>query len=771
MQRNRRRNRARRQQRLRTIKIALAVTGACAVAALAVAFYYARDLPSVEALRSYEPAQTTWVLDRNDKPLGAIYEQRRTVVELDRVPRVMVLSVLAAEDADFYEHEGLDYPGILRAITRDLLARRAAQGASTITQQVVKLLLLSPERTLSRKVKELFLARRLEQELSKDEILHLYLNHINFGHGRYGVQEASQFYFGKDVEDLDLAEASLLAGLPQAPGRLSPRRHPERARRRQLFVLDQLEKKRAKRWPDLTLEQIEKARQRDVQLVERDVGYDGAPEVLAIVREALIEQVGKERYATGGFTVHTTVDRKLQQQARRALQEGLRAIDARHGYHGPLKRRVRRRRRQQRVGKLRYGRTYFATVTGVDAENAILELDVGGHPATVSFGDAQRYNPKKLSLGDFAQPGARVPVSIEHLPPAGTEQPAHARLELGPQGAVVVIEPRSRHVLALVGGYEAEAGFNRAVQALRQPGSTFKPLVYAYAIKSRKFSAATQVLDAPAVYDEWKPDNFETWSYSGAVRLREALARSINLVAVRVIEEVGPEQVVHFAKQMGITSELDPSLALALGASEVRPIELTNAYATFASSGRWKPWQVITEVTGPDGDTIELAHPPPARDVLSPQEAYVVTHMLKSVVAEGTAQRALRLGRPAAGKTGTSNEARDAWFVGYTPQVVAGVWVGFDDRRPLGRRESGGRAALPIWLDVVEAASQEKKTRDFPRPTGVAMADIDPSTGLLAYPGMEGAVEEVFVEGTVPTDTARPPDVVDSKTFVMEQYE
>ncbi len=756
--------------RLAALLVLLGVAGIAGIAG--VFWYYGRDLPEVDQLRSYEPPQTTRVLDRNGALLGEIFVERRTVVPMERIPRVLVLSVLAAEDADFYQHEGLDYPGIVRAVVRDLVEGRAAQGASTITQQVVKLLLLSPERTFRRKIRELILARRVEQELTKDEILYLYLNHINFGHGRYGAQEAAQYYFGKDVEDLSLAEASLIAGVPQAPARLSPRSHPEAARRRQRYVLSQLEAKREQYWPDLTLDEIRAARDAEVPLAEPEEERGGAPELMRIARRELRRQVGEEAYRRGGFTVHTTVDLELQRQAREALQKGLRAIDRRHRYSGPLRppRRQRRRRRepeQVAIETLREGRIYVGYVTGADDEGGTIVLDVGGHRVVANARSAARYNPDDLPPSELAPIGARAHVSITHLEEDGS---ARGRLELGPQGAVVVIDPRTRDVLALVGGYDAKPGFDRATQAVRQPGSTFKPIVYALGIRERRLTPATVMIDAPAVYDRWRPRNYETWRHEGPVRLRVALAKSINLVAVRAMEDLGPENVVAFARELGIESELEPSLSLALGSSGVRPIEMANAYATFAAGGRWAPPRFISRIAAPDGSSTDVPAPASPRQVMTPAEAYVVTDLLTSVTSEGgTAARAARLGRPSAGKTGTSNNARDAWFVGFTPDTVAAVWVGFDDRRSLGRRESGGRSALPIWMDVVRAADRDRPVVDFPRPSGVVTARIDPATGLLAYDGQEDAIDEIFLEGTVPQEHARPPEIADPSTFLMEQ--
>jgi penicillin-binding protein 1A len=741
---------------------ALSVLGAYA--------YFSRDLPPVSTLRDYEPPQTTRVYDRHGKVIGEIFTERRTVIPMSEVPRVVVLSVLAAEDADFYEHEGLDYAGILRAGVRDVLEGRAAQGGSTITQQVVKLMLLTPERTVSRKLRELILARRLENELSKDQILHLYLNNVNFGHGRYGIQEAARYYFAKDARDLTLAEAAMLAGVPQAPSRLSPRQHPEAAKRRQLYVLSQLEAKRDIYWPDLSKEAIAAAARQKVEPVELPRSASAAPEILSIARQELRAAAGDEALGTGGYEVHTTIDLSLQKRAREALQRGLRTVDARHGYRGPIRRSKRRRgpKPTAPVDSLRMGRTYLAKVAGADDDSAQIRLDVAGHPAIVRMRDVARYNPDGTPASKFVNRGDLLPVSITQM--GSDEDPAVARMERGPEGAIVVIEPRSRDVLALVGGYAAQSGFNRATQAIRQPGSAFKPIVYARAIQSRRFTAASLVVDAPAVYDEWKPQNYEEWNYQGAIRLREALARSINMVAIRVVEDIGVHDVAEFARLDGISTKLAEDMALALGASGVRPIELTNAYATFAAGGRWQPPRLVTRILAPDGSEVPLEPREPARDVMSPAEAYVITSMLRSVVREGTGTPAQRLERPVVGKTGTSNEARDAWFVGYSPTVVAGVWVGFDDQRSIGRRETGTRTALPIWIDVMDASDKTPKDTDFAMPSGLITVRVDPSSGLLAYDGQEDAIDEIFLLGTAPVESARPPDVADPNMFLMEQF-
>ena len=728
--------------------------------------YYGRDLPTVESLKRYDPPQTSRVLDRHGHMIAEMWDERRTVVPMSAIPRVLVLAVLAAEDADFYRHRGLDYAGIVRALLRDVSSRRAMQGASTITQQIVKNLLLTPERTVARKVKELILARRLEQELGKDEILFLYLNHINFGHGRYGVQEASRFYFGKNVQDIGLAEAAMLAGLPQAPGRLSPLKHPQAAKARQLYVLDQLARKRAEYWDDLPAAAIAAAREAKLSLVGEREESSAAPEVAVYARELLERVVGKKRAAHGGYRVETTLDLELQAKARAALREGLFAIDTRQKLVGPL-RVPKTKPKAERVAALVVGRNYEAAVVEANDATKTIELAVAGHRAVCELSAFSRQNPERLSASAFAPLGARLMVSVEAV--ATRDEKARVRPLLGPQGAVVVIDPRSREVLALVGGDQANYGFDRALSAVRQPGSAFKPITYALAIESKKLTPASLVLDAPETFDDWKPDNFETWTPVGSLRLREAVAQSVNMVAVRVMDQLKPQPVVDFAHALGITTELEPSLALSLGASGVRPVELVNAYATFAANGRFAPYRIVKKIVGAHGKRVALPAETPAAQVMTPAAAYVLTSMLRSVVDHGTAKAAGKLGRPLAGKTGTSNNARDAWFVGFSPELVAGVWVGFDDHRALGKGESGARAALPIWMQVVQGILAKQPEVEFPVPRGVEHVSIDPVSGLRAYEGQPDAMDEVFVEGTAPTDVALPPGVLDSDDFLREQ--
>lgn len=748
--------------------------------------YYSRGLPTVESLRNYRPPQTSFVLDRDGKTLGEIYTERRTVVSMAQVPRHLVLAVLAAEDADFYQHEGLDYVGLFRATYANLVAGRVSQGASTITQQTVKVLLLNPERTLERKVKQLILSRRLEANLSKEEILHLYLNHINFGHARYGVQEASRFYFGIDVDDLSLAQAALLAGLPQAPTRHSPKLHPKSARRRQLYVLRQLEEKRELYWPDLGRDEIQRARKADWGLQP----YPGVPRaglsVLAEATKFLRGQVSPKSFKLGGYRVATTIDLDKQQMAFEALRAGLRAHDERRRHQGPIERRRSRLPRRHRPKPLKVGRYVEARVVGHrDAKHELL-VEAQEQRFAVPCAADHRYNPKHLAPSEFAELGVLLFVRIEQLPEEEREKgqggrsdetgaaeqatEGRASLAMGPQGALLAMDVASREILAMVGGYEGGFGYNRATQALRQPGSTFKPVVYGLALKSRSYTPATLVLDAPAVYDKWKPNNYERWRFEGHLRLRQALAKSINLVAVRVVESLGPEAVADFARQLGFTTHLEPTLSIGLGANSVRLPELVNAYATIGAGGTWAQPLLISKVTDAQGEVIYSPPPKPSREVLSPAEAYVLTSMLQSVVREGTGGAARKLGRPAAGKTGTSNRLRDAWFVGFTPELVTGVWVGYDDRRSLGRHQTGGSTAAPIWTDFMTKALAGQPVRSFEKPEGVVTVAINPETGQRAAPGTGDAFVEVFLEGTEPQENAAS-TTVDTNSFLLDQIE
>lgn len=781
-----------------TKRLAIA-TAVLAVAALVGGWllvrHYEEGLPSVAELeKGYRPSQVTRVLARDGTTLAEIFTERRTVVKIEDLPRHVKLAVLAAEDASFYEHEGINWLGIARAMVVNLRAGRTRQGGSTITQQVVKNILLeTQERSYSRKMKEALLARRLEQELClecgtdragrdrrKDKILELYLNHIYLGHGRYGIEEAARDDFGKSAKDLTIAEAAMLAGVPAGPELFSPKRDLQRALVRREFVLGQMKAKHF-----INDAEYEAAKNEPVRLAAtKDVDSELAPEAVAIAKKLLLE-LEPERGPRGGFTITTTIDPALQAAARKALRENVDAYDKRKGLLAPFKAQAIAAKGKkpapvpakdapfEGTPKFESHKVFTGVVTAADDVAGTLDVRVGTVIGSVKLADYKRYNPHALPPSAFAEIGTRVRVSllapVPNAPatvneagatPSGAVAKVPLRLELGPESAIVVLDVRTRGVLALAGNYEAQnGGLDRATQSHRQPGSTFKPIVYSYAIHSRRYTPATLIDVHPRAFGTYKPSNYEGWTSADPLRLREALANSVNIASVTVLDDVGPQNVVDWAKALGVSSKLEPDLSLALGSYEVKPIELAGAYATFAAGGMYEEPSLVTRIVGPDGKDVTLKPAPPPRRVLEPAEAFVITNMMESVVDHGTAQKAKALGRRVAGKTGTSNESKDTWFAGFSPEITAVTWVGYDDNKPLGAGEAGGVTALPAWVAVMDAAHKGKPRSEFARPPGVTTVAIDPKTGKLKAEGSEGdPLDEVFLTGTEPTETAEAPD-------------
>jgi penicillin-binding protein 1A len=756
------------------------VASAIGISVIAILFWhYGSDdrLPQISTLDDYRPNQVVRVLSADGEAVGEIYKDRRTFVPFDRLPKHVVNAFVAAEDAGFFEHEGIDYLGMVRALFINIKAGEKRQGASTITQQVVKNLLLSPERTFKRKFQEIILARRLEKHLSKQEILTLYANEIFFGHGRYGIQEAARYYFGKNVQELNAGEAAMLAGLPKGPNIYSPKRegNHERAKDRQIYVLTQmvrsgfLDEKEAQRWVDEPIKVIG----------DPYPTLGDAPEWLEIARTELVARFGEDEVYKVGGNVVTTLDLEVQRLARAALQEGLRDVDRRQGYGRPLRRKIpadkidlevlKLARRLPRTGP-RPGKIYTAVVREIHPRDGELVVDLGKWRAAAAVKDEDpRYNPDEKKLDQRFQVGNLVRVGLPSG--AGDAEPpknAKRRVELaaGPEGAVVVLDIASREVVAVVGGYDLSAAqFNRATMAKRQAGSTFKPFVYAAAIDSGDFTPASIVNDTPEVFDLWRPENYKKGDFEGPVRLRYALAKSINTVAIKVAHDIGPARVAEVARDMGIQSDLPAHLSLALGSGEVTPLELTNAFASFAAGGRAAPPVMVKRV----GD--KVLEPAASVQAMRPEVAYLVLDMMRSVIHGGTGGKAARLGMDIAGKTGTSNDARDTWFIGVSPKLAVGVWVGFDDfRRSVGRSEGGSTAALPIFVELMGKIG--KKSQRFSRPPEVIDVRIDEKTGLLAADGIsEGTYVEVFLPGTAPVEVAPRPGEASVDSFAIDQYD
>ncbi|MDQ3263635.1 MAG: PBP1A family penicillin-binding protein [Myxococcota bacterium] len=819
------------------------ITGLVLMAAVAVGtyLYFERDLPSVEALRTYQPPQVTKVYCAQGDLCAEYYNERRTWVELATLPPHVKNAFLAAEDADFYKHEGLDYVGMIRAGVMGLLPGRRMAGASTITQQAVKNLLLSQERSASRKIREWILTPRVEQALTKEQILALYVNQIYFGHNRYGIEEAALFYFGKHAKDLSIGEAAVLAGTPQLPHRINPLTNIVKAKKRQRYVLTQLA--RHGFLPEPTI-----AKELDKPIVLAPSPPDAVgPYYTEEIRRTLLARYGEQALYEGGMRVDIAMDTRLQAMADRGIREGLEAVDRRMGYQGPLgtltpadfqsvrphivtrieeagKRRKDEvvvadlepliasapqpegeveegaeelpeqveegeappsreeiRAREVRLRPLKQDLRVAGMVTAVDDGAKKATVDLVGRTAELSFSTIGWARPRGVGkwtrtpakISEVLALGMVVQLKITRLTPAPA--PLEATLDQTPQvqGALVVIDPSNRQVVALAGGYDfLRSSFNRATQAKRQPGSAFKPFLYAAALASHQYTTISQVNDAPeAIRDPytgktWKPQNYEKGGFEGPMSLRTALTKSKNTVSVRLIEKLTPEAAIHFARRAGIRSDLPDNLTLALGTGEVKVLELTNAYATLHSLGQYAEPILLVRVTDRSGKILE-EHQAAFEETMQPAVAYLATSLMQSVVEEGTARAVRELQRPAAGKTGTANEYRDAWFAGYTRDFVATAWVGFDDHASMGSSETGGSSALPVWLNFMREAHRDLPVREFEPPPGVTLVRIDPVTGLLAGDAVPGRLEP-FLEGTAPTAMAPPPGQVSPDQFFLE---
>ena len=827
----------------------LAGLGLAAAIAAGYALYLSivRDLPDLHRIEDYRPPLASSVYDRDGHLIGEFFDERRRLVPLKEIPRHVVLAFVAGEDDNFFTHGGIDVRSILRAAWVDLTSGEIVQGASTITQQTVKSLLLTPERRFDRKLKEMILARRLEERFTKDEILTLYLNQIYFGSGAWGISEAARTYFGKPVGELTVSEGAMLAGLPKAPSRFSPNVNPASAEDRRLYVLG--------RMADLGFidakTHTEAVKQKPVITGPRERDdMDTAVWMTEEVRRLLVDRLGSETVLRGGLRIETTLDLHLQRSARSALRAGLEALDRREGWKGPL-RHVERHELEPELARLAETnrlvvargatpsldpeRSWMGLVVGVDGAHqtarVALAPGIAGDVALADVAWARRRDfdhesvPRSridqvFAVGDVArfrvvaagspapEPDAGDPEGT--VPPPAADGATHAlpapaahaaaralRLTLDQtpevEGALLSLDIAGDEVLALVGGYDyGRSQFDRAVQAHRQPGSAFKPFIYATAL-ARGFTAVTTVYDTPVVYTDpvtgevWKPENYDG-KFLGPVPLREALARSLNNATIHVLFDVGIRPVIELAHGLGITSPLAPYPSIALGSSPVSLLELTRAYAAFPSGGRrvepifirrvldrdgklllsgveldaadsTDHEQPPSDATSPPGTDLQVAsHPDPASggdpgQVMPPALAFLITDLMRAPIEHphGTARKAKVPDRPLAGKTGTTNDQGDAWFVGFSPDLIAGVWVGFDERSVLGKGETGGHAALPIWIDYMRDALADRPVRDFPVPAGVSYARIDPTTGKLADGASHNAYFQSFLEGHEPS--------------------
>jgi penicillin-binding protein 1A len=743
--------------------VILLFVGAISGAAGLIGLYYwaSSDLPSFRKITDYRPPLVTTIYTRDNKVLGYLYSEKRFLVTLSEMPEFLPKAFLAAEDSTFYQHEGVDISAIVRAMIKNLQRGGIKQGGSTITQQIIKRLLLSSEKSYKRKVKEAILAYRLEKYLTKDEILTIYLNQIYLGSRAYGVEAAARTYFGVHVADLTIAQAALLAGLPQAPTRYSPFRDFESAKNRQKYVLGRM----------LVQGWITQA-QHDAAVAEPlvfksmpDPSWEVAPFYLEEVRRELIDRFGEDQVYNGGLHVHSAVDLKHQEAAERALRDGLVASEKRRGYKPTL----------EKLDKEKYQEFYERSnvpeslLTPGRWVKALVQ-ELAGQGAVVRFGDKYGLIPAeemswakgKVEVGDLvwasvvavpekpgvekATPESQV-VLASQAAKAGKKgkapeapQPTLAKsgrpmwklaMQLEPriEGGLVSMDPRTGEVLACVGGFSFEKSqFNRATQSFRQPGSSFKPVVYSVAMDNG-LTPATVVMDGPFSYVDpwskqvWTPGNYEG-DYGGPMTIRAALAKSKNLVTVRVAQQVGMKKVVERAQELGLRGEFGPYLPVSLGAVAVNLLDMVRAYSAFARDGSTINPRFILDVKSPWGEEV-FVNKPEIKQVLTPQTAYVMDCLLKEVVRAGTATAVKVLGRPLAGKTGTTNEFQDAWFMGFSPYLLTGCYIGFDQPKPMGKGETGGRAALPVWLAYRKVVENDYPVEDFTRPPGIVMGTVD----------------------------------------------
>ena len=846
--------------------------------------YVEKTLPRMITIADYQPLLVTSVYDRNGTKIGEFFRERRTLVPYDKIPKNMVNAFLAAEDDQFFKHGGINYLAIMRATFANLRAGKNVQGGSTITQQVAKTLLLSNEKTYIRKLKEALLAQKMEESLSKEDILYLYLNQIYFGQGAYGVALAAETYFRKPIEKLSLAETAILAGLPKAPSAYSPVHNSVRSKERQVYVLNRMSE-----LGFISKSDAEKAIKEPIHVQLRENYKDYSPYFLETVREALLPKVGESALLDEGLKIYTSLDLAQQIKAQQSAMAGLRDLDKRQGFRGALgnvtspkevgefllkmRNKLILEERPERVilpdGKfqeygdlnvnydvrknglpfyLKIGKPVEGIVSKVDDQLGLVYVRVAEIEGVIDFETmswARKPNAEKrydldrinspsqaLKMGDLVE----VKVTSEKFSSlrlqrilAKNKQSAPdvskfvmLELEQEPVAEVALIsfDQASQDVIAMIGGTNFEKSeYNRALQAARQTGSSFKSIVYASAL-DKGYTPSSMIMDAPIVYEEstegqddedsktWKPANHSK-TFSGDITFRNALVKSLNVPAVKVVEDVGVPWAMDYAHRLGIFSSLNPDFTLTLGSSSVTLYEMTKVFSEFGRMGKRIRPIIVHKVQDRRGKTLvenislderytketteiekqftdrrshylewikdpnlpanaaELAKLKNKADsnfffedpdqLIKPTTAYLITSLLKGVIEDpsGTGARARALNREVAGKTGTTNGYFDAWFLGFTSQVATGVWVGFDQQKSLGRGEVGGMSALPIWLEFMKAVHENLPSVTFPIPKGIVFANIDAENGQLPGPGSKRVIRQAFLEGTEPTSSTK----------------
>ncbi len=748
--------------------------------------YFSKDLPKIKSLLDYSPPQVTEVFSDTNEKIAEFYQERRIVIPLEKMPPYLIQAFIAAEDSRFYEHGGIDLTSIARAFYKNIFAGEIVQGGSTITQQVAKSFFLSPERSYSRKIKEVILAYRIDKYFSKKEILFLYLNQIYLGNRSYGIESAANNYFGKKTKDLSLSESTLLAGLPQAPSRYSPMRHMDRAKKRQAYVLKQMVEKKF-----INEEQAKKAFDTKIVLnTKKNFFMEKAPYYSEYIRKYILDNYGEKMLYQGGLKIYTALSLPIQQNARKALLKGLYDLDKRQGYRGPIKNFsnkdipifLENQKKNIADEKIIPGFKLNAVVTEINDTEKYITIKFHGYTGKLSMENMkwakklqkQTDSPvKKISSpGEIFKRNDMILVKLVHFDQENRVWETALEQEPEVSGAILCIESQSGQVKAMVGGKSfGSSQFNRAVQSKRQPGSAFKPIIYSAAI-DKGYTPASMIMDNAFVFHDtkqnftWKPQNYKEKFY-GPTLLRKALALSRNLVTIKLMKEIGIDYVIGYAKKMGINTHLDRDLSLALGSSGMSLLELTKAYSIFANEGKMIKPVFIKKIEDKSGNIIEQSIIEPEQII--PQEtAYIMTSMLKSVVQNGTGWRAKRLGRPVAGKTGTTNNLHDAWFVGYSTDYISGVWLGFDKEKSLGRNETGSSAACPVWTDFMENIHKGRPKKDFKVPKNIIFQKIDSKTGLLPGPETKSTIFECFVKGTEPEKKSPEMKKIKNKTDFLK---
>lgn len=671
---------------------------------------YSTDLPQVEQLEHYRPVSTTDLYDIKGRTIGSFALQRRVVAGYGDFPPVLIEALVSTEDKEFFRHSGINFWRIAGAAYRDIASRGKVQGASTLTMQLARNLFLSPDRSFHRKIEEALLAIQIERRFTKPQILTLYANQIYLGHGVYGFEAASEFYFSKPAKLLSLPEAALIAGLPKSPANYSPINHADLALRRRNFVINNMLED-----GKITARQAAAARNTPLALKIAPDPNSGAPYFVEEVRRYLEAKYGTDQVHEGGLRVYTTLDMDLQKTANQAILDGLAAYERRHAWRGHLENVLQQGQTLASYhhpdwdGPLDAGSYVHAVVTSVAATSALIKF--GAYSAVLTDSDALW---TKQKLAKMLQSGDVVYVKILGLDPSGKAR-VNFEQDSGTQGALLAIDNASGEIRAMVGGRDFELSkFNRATQALRQVGSSFKPYVYTAAI-DRGARPDDLVADTPIIFQTasgpYFPHNYDE-KYEGTITYRRALAQSRNIPALKIADQLGIRTVEDYARRFGITSPLPPYLPVALGAADITLEEQASAYSVFPNDGVRLSPRLIRKVTDYDGQVLEQDYPE-VKDVISSRTARLLTSMLEEVVQHGTAIAASKLKLPVAGKTGTTNDFTDAWFVGFSPTLTTGVWIGYDEKKSLGAKETGARAALPVWVDFMSNALAGKDHGKF----------------------------------------------------------